>query len=67
MRIPGFIKRNGRLESQSMSFESVCAPGHYIRQKNYEFVLGQKGEIKFGELIITSLQSLTCWFTCNWT
>lgn len=36
-----------------MSFESVCAPGHYIRQKNYGFVLGEKGDLKFGKPMTT--------------
>lgn len=46
--IPGFDKGTG--EHQTISFESVCAPGHYTRQKNYKFVLGKKGETKFGKL-----------------
>ncbi|KAL9988893.1 hypothetical protein ACROYT_G003385 [Oculina patagonica] len=45
IKIPGFDKGTG--EHQTISFESVCAPGHYIRQKNYRFVLGTKGDTKF--------------------
>ena len=47
--IPGFDNRTG--EHQTISFESLCAPGYYIRQKNYRFVLGKRGDTKFGKLI----------------
>ena len=45
--IPGFDKGTG--EHQTISFESVCAPGHYVRQKNYRFVLGKQGDTKFSK------------------
>ncbi|KAK2566034.1 Matrix metalloproteinase-9 [Acropora cervicornis] len=38
--IPGFIK--GTKENQTMSFESACIRGYYIRQKNYRFILDRK-------------------------
>ena len=47
VHIPGFDKGTG--EHQTISFESACAPGNYIRQKNYRFVLGRKGDKKFGK------------------
>ena len=37
----------------TISFESACAPGNYIRQKNYRFVLGRKGDMNFGKLSST--------------
>ncbi|CAH3033992.1 unnamed protein product, partial [Pocillopora meandrina] len=45
IKIPGFDKGTG--EHQTISFESMCLPGHYIRQKNYRFVLGHQGDTKF--------------------
>ena len=48
-RIPGFVKGTG--EHQTISFESACAPGQYVRQKNYNFVLGKKGDPKFGKYL----------------
>ncbi|XP_068731030.1 uncharacterized protein [Montipora capricornis] len=45
VHIPGFDKGTG--EHQTIAFESVCVPGHYVRQKNYKFALGQKGDKNF--------------------
>ncbi|XP_068692933.1 uncharacterized protein [Montipora foliosa] len=45
--VPGFEKGTG--ERQTVSFESMCAPNHYIRQKNYRFVLGMRGGSLFGQ------------------
>lgn len=69
MHIPGFDKGTG--EHQTISFESVCDPAHYIRQKNYKFVLGKKGDTKFGKLVrplpyftARSEQAITTLFEC---
>ncbi|XP_029196202.2 LOW QUALITY PROTEIN: uncharacterized protein LOC114961605 [Acropora millepora] len=45
VHIPGFDKGTG--EYQTISFESICAPRHHIRQKNYKFTLGEKGDKNF--------------------
>lgn len=49
VHIPGFD--NGTGEHPTISFESACAPSHFVRQKNYKFVLGKKGDTKFGKFI----------------
>ena len=49
IHIPGFD--NGTGEHPTISFESACAPSHFVRQKNYKFVLGKKGDTKFGKFI----------------
>lgn len=56
MQIPGFDKGTG--EYQTISFESICAPRHYIRQKNYKFTLGEKGDKNFGKSLLNGLNNI---------
>ena len=61
MHIPGFNKGTG--EHQTISFESICASRHYIRQKNYKFTLGEKGDKNFGNSLLNRLQNIFCYPT----
>lgn len=55
VHIPGFD--NGTGEHPTISFESACAPSHFVRQKNYKFVLGKKGDTKFGKCDLIYIRS----------
>ena len=47
-RIPSLNEKEGKLDS--VSFESVCFPGYFMRQKNFHFLLQKRdGSDVFGE------------------
>ena len=48
----------GNEEYQTISFESMCSPGNYIRQKNYRFVLSRTGDQIFSKFEIEHFQGL---------
>lgn len=47
--IPGLFKKVKDSDS-TVSFESLCLPGHYIKQRNYHFILQKRdGSELFGK------------------
>ena len=51
--IPGLYK-NSDERNHTVSFESLCLPGHFLRQKNYHFILQKKdGSDLFGKNLVT--------------
>ena len=50
-KIPALYKRGMNTGYETISFESVCLPGFYIRQKNYHFIVDERdGTDLFGEI-----------------
>ena len=47
--IPGLYKQ-AEVKNTTVSFESVCLPGYFVRQKNYHFILQKRdGSELFGK------------------
>ena len=50
-RIPA-LSKEARKEKDSVSFESACLPGYFMRHKNYHFLLQKRdGTELFGKII----------------
>lgn len=50
-RIPSFSPKAGT-PSHTVSFESACFPGYFVRQKNFRFILQKRdGSDVFGEFL----------------
>lgn len=48
-RMPA-LYQHARDQNDTVSFESMCHPGYYIRQKNYHIILGKRdGSDLFGK------------------
>lgn len=59
IHIPGLYKRAAKKE-RTVSFESVCLPGFFVRQKNYHLIVQRRdGTELFGELSIQLTIELT--------
>ena len=53
--VPGFYKSVDN-RNNTVSFESVCLPGYFIKQKNYNFILAKRdGTDLFGELMFAQM------------
>lgn len=53
-RIPGLYQAVEK-KNETVSFESVCLPGYFMRQKNYHFILEKRdGSDLFGESVNTT-------------
>ena len=67
LRIPGLYK-GAKERMKTMSFESVCLPGYFLKQKNYHMVLQKRdGSDLFGEAIVFSFSSfdfILCFPVC---
>ena len=52
-RVPAlYVKATSK--NYSVSFESACRPGHFLRQKNYHYFLEKRdGTELFGEIFST--------------
>lgn len=52
-RVPAlYVKATSK--NYSVSFESACRPGHFLRQKNYHYLLEKRdGTELFGEIFST--------------
>ena len=49
-RIPALSEEVNRIANYTVSFESACLPGHFMRQKNYHFFLEKRdGSTLFGK------------------
>ena len=63
VRIPGLYE-GAKERIHTMSFESVCLPGHFLKQKNYHMILQKRdGSDLFGEDIVFSFCSFRA-FVC---
>lgn len=52
LRIPGLYK-GAKERMKTLSFESVCLPGYFLKQKNYHIFLQKRdGSDLFGENIV---------------
>lgn len=65
VRIPGLYK-GAKERIHTISFESVCLPGHFLKQKNYHMILQKRdGSDLFGEDIVCYFFLLCfCLFVC---
>lgn len=46
-------------DSDSVSFESACLPGHFLRQKNYRILIQKRdGTSLFGKVSLVNFVSL---------
>lgn len=64
VRIPGLYK-GSKEKFNTMSFESVCLPGYYLKQKNYHMILQKRdGSDLFGEDVVFFLLLCFCLFVC---
>jgi len=63
VHIPGLYKGAAKRD-KTVSFESVCLPGFFVRQKNYHFILQKRdGTELFGEssLKISAILGSSYW------
>lgn len=68
VRIPG-LYTGAKERTHTMSFESVCLPGYFIKQKNYHMILQKRdGSDLFGEdiafIFLVVLLVFVCLFAC---
>ena len=65
VRIPGLYK-GAKERVHTMSFESVCLPGYYLKQKNYHMILQKRdGSDLFGkDAVFFSCCAFVCLLVC---
>lgn len=68
VHVPGLYK-GAKERNLTVSFESVCLPGAFLKQKNYDMILQKRdGTDLFGEefFLFSLLLSFVCFFSSGY-